>query len=594
MITMEQQNVYEDLEASHPANQSHSLQPCTRMEKHINEVMTVQEDGDELISGSNKTESNRHMKDSNSDLMLNLLPKPDPSFVKHLHDQKFEKEAEETRAFHDPLAHLSNKSSRRKLERKLVFDSDIPQQKNVVLKPNAPNGNRGDEILQISRIVSPSESDMITMTSRITMDQNDRLTHSLSNMSEPSLFMEAKNRMLERWNTGLVHYQGSVEKDEGSWLGDVNIDMASADAVTSCEIEVSSESVSMLNLKLSSCIVEDINFSEADEHRSKCSQKNIDHKICVWTCIRIFWMLSRMNTACQSSPTDVPPSEDVLYGPHFFVKLDPRLKVSDSVSLETSFMTHILKTSENYDCDLDTFSSSWQTIHHPKDPRSEEGLLYDYIEETFFRTSKSMVAYPWVNPGKRESQITLNKIKTEDQMLKVINEIEKEDAEEFIALSYEKDPEWLHQTNEIDILGLAYELQKYYSRPLDCEAAQMVIENQRIVNVHSFVYKHFAAKRGVHALILQAPGPSRKRSRSPSSPFFPDAITFSDGKPTSETSELNPEDVTARLEDLEVEVDTLHADTEDKELLIFELQDSLAAAENEFAILQIRVADTED
>ncbi|GJT34840.1 hypothetical protein Tco_0925259 [Tanacetum coccineum] len=50
-----------------------------------------------------------------------------------------------------------------------------------------------------------------------------------------------------------------------------------------------------------------------------------------------------------------------------------------------------------------------------------------------------------------------------------------------------------------------------------------------------------------------------------------DAITFSDGKPASETSELNPEDVTARLEDLEVEIDTLHADTEDKELLISEL-----------------------
>ncbi|GJZ65773.1 hypothetical protein Tco_0622469 [Tanacetum coccineum] len=84
------------------------------------------------------------------------------------------------------------------------------------------------------------------------------------------------------------------------------------------------------------------------------------------------------------------------------------------------------------------------------------------------------------------------------------------------------------------------------------------------------------------------------RSRSPSSPFFPDAITFSDGKPASETSELNPEDVTARLEDLEVEIDTLHADTEDKELLISELQDSLAAAENEIAMLQIRVADAED
>ncbi|GJS67205.1 hypothetical protein Tco_0681769 [Tanacetum coccineum] len=72
------------------------------------------------------------------------------------------------------------------------------------------------------------------------------------------------------------------------------------------------------------------------------------------------------------------------------------------------------------------------------------------------------------------------------------------------------------------------------------------------------------------------------------------AITFSDGKPASETSELNLEDVTARLEDLEVEIDTLHADTEDKEILISELQDSLTTAENEIAILQIRVADAED
>ncbi|GJR16437.1 hypothetical protein Tco_0799089 [Tanacetum coccineum] len=62
-----------------------------------------------------------------------------------------------------------------------------------------------------------------------------------------------------------------------------------------------------------------------------------------------------------------------------------------------------------------------------------------------------------------------------------------------------------------------------------------------------------------------------RRSRPPSSPFYPDATTFSDGKPASETPELNPEDVTARLKDIEVEIDTLRADTEDKELLISEL-----------------------
>ncbi|GJR00698.1 hypothetical protein Tco_0523682 [Tanacetum coccineum] len=98
----------------------------------------------------------------------------------------------------------------------------------------------------------------------------------------------------------------------------------------------------------------------------------------------------------------------------------------------------------------------------------------------------------------------------------------------------------------------------------------------------------------VPTLISQAPGPSRKRSRSPSSPFYPDATTFSDGKPASETSELNPEDVTARLEDIEVEIDTLRADTEDKELLISELQDSLATTENEISLLQIRVDDAEN
>ncbi|PWA72999.1 hypothetical protein CTI12_AA241910 [Artemisia annua] len=611
MITMEQQNVCEDLEASHLANQSHSLQPCTRMKIHINEMMIIQEDGEELISGSNKTESNRRMNDSNS----NLLRKPDPLFAKHQHDQKdtpssslcnhialrpnarhtvnhkFQKEAEEIRSFHDPLAHLSNKSSRRKLARKLVFDSDIPQQNIVVLKPN---GNCGDGILH--------------MTSRITFDRNDRLTHSLSNMSEPSLFMEAKNRMLERLQAagtkehvekddrevGLVdvknvfaspaglgicrngllpsshnknhkmkvyHENDADEKvvvytdprndmaskklrynkrcesskpsvtannEFGNYLpkthfrqlakisienkstverqmpiydidNGVSNEAFSADAVTSCEIQESSESMSKLNLKLSSSMVEDINFSEADEHSSKCLQVS-------GLASEYSGSVQQIDHSDQSSLTDVPPLEDVLSDPDCFEKLESRLQelkkqlhlfeleskstsnnltftpkvkqlrqqsslaVPDSVSLETLFMTHILKTSEKYDNDLDTFSSSWQTIHHPKDPRlfhrmtkyyfegtmasrSEQSLLYDYIEETFFRTSKSMVAYPWVNPGKRESQMTLNKFKTEDQMLKVIDEIEKEDAEDFSAISYEKDPEWLHQTNEIDILG---------------------------------------------------------------------------------------------------------------------------------------------
>ncbi|GJY15875.1 hypothetical protein Tco_0386297 [Tanacetum coccineum] len=66
------------------------------------------------------------------------------------------------------------------------------------------------------------------------------------------------------------------------------------------------------------------------------------------------------------------------------------------------------------------------------------------------------------------------------------------------------------------------------------------------------------------------------------------------GEPaTSESPELNPEDLIARLEDIKVEIDTLLADREDKEVLIFELQDSLAASENKIAVLQLRVDDAE-
>nr|GEX88980.1 hypothetical protein [Tanacetum cinerariifolium] len=74
------------------------------------------------------------------------------------------------------------------------------------------------------------------------------------------------------------------------------------------------------------------------------------------------------------------------------------------------------------------------------------------------------------------------------------------------------------------------------------------------------------------------------------------ALTFTTtyGEPaSSESPELNPKDLTARQEDIEVEIDTLHADREDKEVLISKLQDSLAASENEIAVLQLRVDDAE-
>nr|GFA52053.1 hypothetical protein [Tanacetum cinerariifolium]GFA53254.1 hypothetical protein [Tanacetum cinerariifolium] len=70
--------------------------------------------------------------------------------------------------------------------------------------------------------------------------------------------------------------------------------------------------------------------------------------------------------------------------------------------------------------------------------------------------------------------------------------------------------------------------------------------------------------------------------------------TTTHGKPTtSELPKLNPEDLTARLEDIEVNIDTLHANRKDKEVLIFELQDSLAALENEIVVLQLIIDDAE-
>nr|GFA19590.1 hypothetical protein [Tanacetum cinerariifolium] len=98
----------------------------------------------------------------------------------------------------------------------------------------------------------------------------------------------------------------------------------------------------------------------------------------------------------------------------------------------------------------------------------------------------------------------------------------------------------------------------------------------------------------IHTELELALGPSQKRSRSPSSPSYPDATTFSYGEPaTSESPELNPEDLTAGLEDIRVDIDTLYTEREDKKVLISELQDSLAASKNEIAVSQLRVDDTE-
>ncbi|GKG08477.1 hypothetical protein Tco_0334309, partial [Tanacetum coccineum] len=53
-------------------------------------------------------------------------------------------------------------------------------------------------------------------------------------------------------------------------------------------------------------------------------------------------------------------------------------------------------------------------------------------------------------------------------------------------------------------------------------------------------------------------------------------------------------DIVNDLKIRNVTIYTLRADTEDKELLISELQDSLVAAENEISLLQIRADDAKN
>ncbi|KAK9058768.1 hypothetical protein SSX86_023611 [Deinandra increscens subsp. villosa] len=148
------------------------------------------------------------------------------------------------------------------------------------------------------------------------------------------------------------------------------------------------------------------------------------------------------------------------------------LAIPESVSRESLDMAHILETLENYANDPNTFSPSWESenTHHPIDPkiyycleefyfegtlllRNEKRLFYDYVEQMFSRALKSTVAYPWVNPVKRESQRRFPKLNLADQIHNVVVEIEKDEDEEFFAIYIDKDSEWVQPTNGIDILG---------------------------------------------------------------------------------------------------------------------------------------------
>nr|XP_043611930.1 uncharacterized protein LOC122583610 [Erigeron canadensis] len=268
--------------------------------------------------------------------------------------------------------------------------------------------------------------------------------------------------------------------------------------VSGFKIETSLESLNKLNANLVSRVVGDINSSRVDEtsqnyqlsgpqSESRESFKDVVHS---HQCS----LLKALPSEDVSSDSD---SYERLYSRlqelrkqrHMMkvqsaltsnnLKLTPTVKklrqgssgaTQESVNSGSSFTAQILQASGINSIDPDTFTPAYQSVHLPIDPRlfyrlkkyyfegvvlsrSEKCLVHDYFEQTFIRTSKSMVAQPWVNPAKRKGQLTLKKFKIEDQIRKLINEIDREDDEIFFAVNCDKDPEWDHPTNEMDILG---------------------------------------------------------------------------------------------------------------------------------------------
>lgn len=89
--TIEQQqfkDVYEDPEASHSGNHHYPSPPNSKRRSTKQEFGYIQERCDEVLRESIAFKSKLERVDSNSDLMLTFLQKPDSLFVKHLHDQQ--------------------------------------------------------------------------------------------------------------------------------------------------------------------------------------------------------------------------------------------------------------------------------------------------------------------------------------------------------------------------------------------------------------------------------------------------------------------------------------------------------------------------
>ncbi|KAI3826220.1 hypothetical protein L1987_00265 [Smallanthus sonchifolius] len=425
----------------------------------------------------------------------------------------------------------------------------------------------GDGSLHLLRSGSASESEEITVPSRIIFGQHDRLTHSLSRISESSLIREATNRMLERWN--ITHNKedvGTVSKVSmlGEMLSspsDKETRPAESDNVTGL-VGVSDifASPTGLGAILGDCSMDGQedrhlistsrstslppSFNDPIHKRNICHEDDADEKVYSDPSNQGFrkvqkdvfnseedttlndvrsnrrFLSSQKSTGTyfknedpakyqQSiSDTDVdaqlsgPESEDEAFSSDCLESINSRIQdlkknlhlltvgstlisnkltlipkvkhigqlssaaIPESVGPESSYMAHILQTLENY-------ATAWQsdqTTHHPIDRRllyhlekyyfegtvllrNEKRLFYDYIEQMSARASKSTVAYPWVNPVKRESQLRLPKLNLNDQIRNVVDEIGKDEDEDFFEIYYDKDSEWVQPTNEIDILG---------------------------------------------------------------------------------------------------------------------------------------------
>lgn len=671
--TMEQQHleaVYEDPEASHVANQHHSLQSSEEISSHsihhshkssrINLETKEVSDSDippkRIVVLKPNTENSKNVDHSSDDCRKNT--ESFCSVTGEGDSWKYEESPGEVifsgRMCRDARETVTEISSRTEEG----FESG-----HVNLFEYGPRGHFEDESLSMSRSVSASESEVITMPSRITFDRNDRLTHSLTDISEPSLIREAKNRMSERWKmnsmqedvemvskgsstlgeilsfprkemkpdcvAGLVrvndvfaspaglgicggdgHRDGDLRSTSRSrshppsfhdpnhimsvlyeadaddkvvvcsksvnqgrrmglkgifnhreyittqkvrcnkrsqsqcsntcstefgnclpdihssqistetyfdnkgpakhqpWISDIDNGATNAaslvDSVAGYETKMSLETTKKLKPELASCMVGDANYSEVDEYSSN-SQEPLTAKSEGMISIQLSGpeseysgSLKKVDCHCQISAPEVPPREDMSSTTDRLKRLNSELEELEkqihmlkimtnstsnglklapirrssvaAISRESSLFSHILQASDTNDTQPAFFTAPWHAIHHPTDPtlfhrlekyyaegatlpRSERRLLYDYIESTFIRTSKSMVAHPWVSPMKREGQLTLTKFGIEDQMRKVIEEIEKDDDEIFEAINYDKDPEWHRPTNEIDILG---------------------------------------------------------------------------------------------------------------------------------------------